>query len=188
MTAQHRDPTTSTPPGPAAPTAVALQRLTTEYVEVEDRLRIAGETTDGQTVVLWMTQRLMLRLVPALLKWLQPEDMQQHAQLARQEFAQDEARSRLAPQPAVSASAPIAHSRVDTVDVTLAPTWVQLTFHGDALHAPASLVMQAVPLRQWLGIVHQQFVRAQWPLHVWPAWMDGHRRGTAGDTLSPVLH
>ena len=39
-----------------------LQRFTTEYVEIEDRIRLAGETAPGHTVVLWLTQRLLARL------------------------------------------------------------------------------------------------------------------------------
>ena len=40
-----------------------LQRCTTEYVECEDRIRLAGELASGATVVLWLTQRLMNRLI-----------------------------------------------------------------------------------------------------------------------------
>lgn len=50
-----------------------LQRFTTEYVEIEDRIRLAGETAPGHTVVLWLTQRLLARLLPHLLQWLEQQ-------------------------------------------------------------------------------------------------------------------
>ena len=43
-----------------------LSRVTTVYVDVEDRFRLSGETQDGQVLVLWPTQRLLCRLVPHL--------------------------------------------------------------------------------------------------------------------------
>ena len=36
-----------------------LQRVTTAYLENEDRLRLTGELADGDTVVCWLTQRLL---------------------------------------------------------------------------------------------------------------------------------
>jgi hypothetical protein len=154
-----------------ADAALALRRLTTEYVESEDRLRIAAETSEGQTVVLWVTQRLMLRLVPALLNWLQPDKSEQTKQTAQHAFAQEEARARLARQPAVVVEDLQAQSRVDAVDLTLAATSIQLRWRGPDLPQPVAVVMEPLPLRQWLGIVHQQFAQAQWPMSVWPAWM-----------------
>ena len=47
-----------------------LQRITTEYNEPEDRIRLSGELAQGDTVVLWLTQRLLNRLVPHLTAWL----------------------------------------------------------------------------------------------------------------------
>ena len=47
-----------------------LHRLTTDYVEEEDRIRVSGASANGDTVVLWLTQRLLNRLVPHLTAWL----------------------------------------------------------------------------------------------------------------------
>ena len=43
-----------------------LQRCTTEYIATEDRLRLSGEIGTQSTVVLWLTQRLLNRLMPPL--------------------------------------------------------------------------------------------------------------------------
>lgn len=50
-----------------------LQRITTEYIDHEDRLRLAGEDAQGQTTVLWLTQRLLNRLIPHLCQWLEQQ-------------------------------------------------------------------------------------------------------------------
>ena len=47
-----------------------LCRVTSQYVDFEDRIRLTGELTDGQQVVLWLTRRLTERMVPHLVKWL----------------------------------------------------------------------------------------------------------------------
>ena len=48
----------------------AISRLTTDYVDAEDRLRLSGEVADSTPVAMWLTQRLALRVLPALLQWL----------------------------------------------------------------------------------------------------------------------
>ena len=52
----------------------ALQRITTEYDEHEDRLRLSGELSDGSSVLLWLTQRLLYRILPHLTQWLGQHD------------------------------------------------------------------------------------------------------------------
>ena len=52
---------------------IKLQRLTTEYIVIEDRIRISGETRDSGPVVMWLTNRLAMRAVPQLLRWLEDQ-------------------------------------------------------------------------------------------------------------------
>ena len=52
---------------------IKLQRLTTEYIVIEDRMRISGETRDAGPVVMWLTNRLAMRVVPQLLRWLEDQ-------------------------------------------------------------------------------------------------------------------
>ena len=47
-----------------------LQKVTVEYDENEDRIRLAGEGADGVRAVLWVSQRLLRRLVPVLVNWI----------------------------------------------------------------------------------------------------------------------
>ncbi len=170
-----------------------LQRITTEFIDSEDRIRLCGECAPQQTVVLWLTQRLLNRLVPHLLSWLAQQtgvsgglgaDMR--AELA-QSFAQQAAVATMEPQAPVRANATQQAWLVHSVDVTVNPQAVRLTFKGQPTPADqpdplmeACVSMQALPLRQWLSIVHEQCRRAGWVSasteasgHIWPEWIQG---------------
>lgn len=173
-----------------------LQRLTTEYSEAEDRIRLAGEDAQGQTVVLWLTQRLMNRLIPHLCQWLEEHSgfgtagssgttatgLARHADIGQgiaQSFAQQAAAAVLPPQPPVQATDPTTQALVQSVDVSTAQEAVMLRFKvqgqkaaNEQTETPAQVGMNAVALRQWLGIVYQQYLRATWPTRAWPQWME----------------
>lgn len=157
-----------------------LQRLTTEYVEIEDRIRVSGELAGGGTVVLWLTQRLLDRLVPHLTAWLVRQgaaasgipSVEAVHQDVVQGFAQQAARAQLPPAAPVRAASPQAAWRVDAVDITQGEDAVLLVFKGEG-GAQAVLHLAAQPLRQWLGIVFEQFLCGAWPTTAWPDWMGG---------------
>lgn len=173
----------------------ALQRITTEYIELEDRIRLTGELSTGDTVVLWLTQRLINRLVPHLTAWLDrqvtPASSIPSVQAAHQDivqgFAQQAARAQLAPAPPVRAAASQAGWRVEAVDIAHDVEAVVLAFKGEA-EVRATLTLAAQPLRQWLGVVYEQCVRGEWPTAAWPAWMEQGRTYSAPVTGSAVLH
>ncbi len=165
--------------------APELQRVTTEYVPVEDRIRISGETADGATIVLWLTQRLLNLLVPRLTGGLERADSNSDALL--QEFAQQAAEASLPPQPAVEATAPAASWRVDSVDILSGREGAALTFRSEDGGA-ARLSMATEHLRQWLGILRRQYGAAGWTDRIWPDWMDEASRPTARSPVSGPLH
>lgn len=165
--------------------APELQRVTTEYVPVEDRIRISGETADGATIVLWLTQRLLNLLVPRLTSGLERLDSASDALL--QEFAQQAAEASLPPQPAVEATAPTASWRVDSVDILSGAEGAALTFRSEDGGA-ARLSMATEHLRQWLGILRRQYGAAGWPDRIWPDWMDEASRPITGSPASGPLH
>lgn len=153
-----------------------LQRITTEYVEAEDRIRLLGEHTSRESVVIWLTQRLLTRLLPHLVNWLEQQTpvTSIHGALAVQAellqgFAQQAARAQLPEQAPVQPQVQSASWRALAVDISHTPETLSLTFRCDAQQA--TLIVAAQPLRQWLGIVHDQYRMAQWPLDVWPQWL-----------------
>lgn len=162
-----------------------LQRITTQYVATEDRLRLSGETAEGGTVVLWLTQRLMNLLAPQLTSWLERRDAAGGEAL--QEFVQQAAEAALTPLPPVRATTPEMDWCVVSVDINPGEDGVMLVLKSDGETRQASLPMQAEALRQWLGIVRNQYVVGAWPTTAWPAWMDETQAITAVRTPA-ALH
>ncbi|HWJ95023.1 MAG TPA: hypothetical protein VNT33_09890 [Telluria sp.] len=148
-----------------------LQRLTTQYVDLEDRVRLSGQDGDGRVQVLWLSQRLLNRLVPALCRMLERAAQGEHAALL-QGFEQEAARARQQPQEPVNPEAPVGDWLVAAVDVNKSADGFLLRFRGASEDQVASILLAEMPLRQWLAIVLDQYRRAEWPVGVWPDWMD----------------
>ena len=155
----------------------SLQRITTEYRETEDRIRLAGEARgsegarSGPAVALWLTQRLLNRLIPHLCQWLEQREPALPRGEVLQTFAQQVATAALEPQPAVQVSAQHAEILVHSVDVKRSSNRITLVFRGADGAAVAELSTGSVSLRQWLHILSAQYRKAQWPLTTWPAWL-----------------
>lgn len=179
-----------------------LERITTAYIDSEDRIRLCGETAPNQAVVLWLTQRLLNRLVPHLLTWLEQQtgvsggigaDVRADVMHS---FAQQAAMSSLRRQAPVQAHAARQTWLVHAVDVTVNAHTVRLTFRGSAsahkgANLEAAVSMQSIPLRQWLSILHEQCRRAGWASPeaagaVWPAWLQAGQRDA--DSRVATLH
>jgi hypothetical protein len=120
-----------------------LQRLTTQFVDTEDRIRLSGDDAQGEVKVLWLTQRLLGRLVPLLCQQLSP-DNDSHAEILSS-FKQEAAQAQVA-------------------------QGLRLAFYAG--EEVAAIVMPELPMRQWLAILRDQFRVAGWPEHAWPAWTD----------------
>lgn len=160
-----------------------MERITTEYIEAEDRIRLAGEA-GAKTVVLWLTQRLLNRLIPHLCQWLDQRVGATPLTEVRQEFAQQKARAELAPQPPVKADADTQGVLIHSVDLKTANAGMGLQFKDVDGNVVASLQLQPRALRQWLNIVFDQYRKAQWPAEVWPGWMEVARPQAAPGAMA----
>lgn len=187
-----------------------LQRITSIYSDVEDRFRITGEVSAESTRCLWLTQRLLLRLVPHILEWLNEiaraegkGDLGQ-AELM-QDFAQQAAKARLEPQAAVPVpTMPDPNAAIDTtpgaatagqqeaiwlvkeVDLSKSTNGIlTLTFKHESANG-VQLAMAPIELRQWLIILHSQWLQAGWPAAIWPEWVDTSPK--ASDQAVKELH
>lgn len=151
----------------------ALQKITTTYSDLEDRLCVAGADGAGEAVVLWLTRRLADRLVRQFVAWLEEEDGGALAALApelHQSWAQEAAARRLEPSAPVRAGQDAPALLVVSVDLTRDRGRYLLAFRTAAGDAP-SITFSNTELRQWLGIVHHLYQAASWPQDPWPAWM-----------------
>lgn len=164
----------------------SLQRITTRYIPAEDRFRLSGQTPGGDTVVLWLTQRLLTRLLPNLLQWIEGKQGDSPQAEAVQSFKQAAARASLEPQPPVRVGNEQAAWLVTEVGLQVGPDGVRLTFKGQG-HRLATVTLVAQALRQWLNILHDTWRGAGWPLTVWPQWMLDAAPLT-GRRQAPVVH
>ncbi len=150
-----------------------LQRITTQFVPAEDRIRLAGEGVGGNAQVLWLTRRLADRLMPVLLCWLEERMPAQDAWQAglMQSFAQQQAASAaLMPQVPVCGDALSASWLVVEMDIVRGVNQLELRCKG-AMGEQASFVLESQSLRQWLSIIHEAYRQAEWPLAVWSQWL-----------------
>lgn len=174
----------------------AISRLTTDYVDTEDRLRLSGHVADAPPVVMWLTQRLALRVLPALLRWLdiqagvasgQGRAARSTAPEAQKQvvhsFAQEAALAELTPLERVEAAASVGWL-IQSVDLAPGEQRIALVFKA-ADGRSAGVGVTAQELRQWLAIVRGAWLNAGWPEAPWPEWMKGEAR-PAGRQL--VLH
>ena len=82
-----------------------------------------------------------------------------------------------------------AHAALDGIsfDIAQGEDSLALTFKGEA-GEPVLLTLSAQPLRQWLGIVYEQYRKAEWPTGVWPAWVEDAQVSAEASLRSVVLH
>lgn len=169
----------------------ALQRFTTQYSEIEDRIHIAGETGPDQQAALWLTPRVLNRMVPVLTQCLEKQSGSEIRGEVLQSMAQHAARVALDPQAPVQRKADTKSWLVHTVNMTPVEQGMLLTFRGDANNGEAlaaSLTLQGRQLRQWLNILYDQSRKAEWPLAAWPAWIRDAQEHKATPPLEVVLH
>jgi hypothetical protein len=150
---------------------VDLQRLTIHYIDNEDRIRLAGAAEAGATHVLWLTQRLLNRLVPSVVGWLEARDKERPRQLSIMSFEQEIARAALTPQAPVDAPPTAPGQLIVSVNIAAGPDAVRLVFLFNDLSEPAVFTLSSQALRQALGILYDEAKRAGWSLDVWPAWI-----------------
>lgn len=161
-----------------------LTRITTEYDQTEDRFCLRGSTESGDTLSLWLSQRLLIRIVLHLTQWLESDpatEMQapvtsEQARQQLQSFEQQAAQAELVPeQPVIAEESSDAATSwlVQEVDIQRNEhVAVGLAFKNP-VGEHATLQMSAQQLRQWLGIVHRLWQTAEWPMTVWPVWVSG---------------
>lgn len=168
-----------------------LTRLTTRFVEEEDRFLISADSDVG-VVNLWLTQRLLRRLLPHLIAWVgkdSPEylaDMATPAETRMQDGALENidsdadeksrhhVKSQLIaqhrkPVPRVEADKAVQSCLVTSLQLQPRENVLQLVFKLPA-QDEAILLLQEEHARLWLGALYKHWQQAQWP-DIWPEWM-----------------
>ena len=158
-----------------------IQKVTTEFVESEDRFSLSVESQIGSNLIFWLTQRLLARIVRHCIDWLDKKspEMPQAVSGARgsigvQNLVQHSAQQKLSKVEAVRTDKNSRGFLVEQVDFTAGEKGITLTFNEEG--STYVLNLDAEQLRQWLGIVFALWRRAEWPDSVWPTWV-----GTSND-------
>jgi hypothetical protein len=150
---------------------VMLKKVTLQYIEIEDRIRMSADLDGEEPTVFWLTQRLCRRLVQTLSGHIEhsaPQSLlvdkglmlsvQQHDAGWRQTFSEPVRIGRL--------SRSVLPEKVDLICPAGGAAIIFPLYEGE----PARLQMNMLELRQWLAVVYRQFQIADWPMEVWPHW------------------
>ena len=164
----------------------ALRRITTRYVPAEDRIRLSGEIDDGETVAIWLTLRLLQRLVPKLLARLESRSVSSAHHELLQEFAQARAVADQVPVPPVMPAPVEAAWLASGVVLEVSGNDLLLTFSEDG-GREALVMLSPSALRQWLSIVYRAYRKAAWPLDIWPGWIAGATDSMV-ESKVPLVH
>lgn len=150
---------------------VKLKKVTMQYIEIEDRIRMLADLDGDERAVFWLTQRLCKRLIPKLVHHLEhsaPDSLlvekglmlsvQQHDAGWQQKYSEPVRSSGL--------SRSVLPERVDL----LCPAGGAAIIFPLAEGKPARLQMTMLELRQWMAVVYRLFKVAGWSMEVWPQW------------------
>lgn len=179
-----------------------LTRVTVHYVPQEDRMRLSARTADQRVVALWLTQRLLSRLLVRLFPLLLPPPGPGEVGAARaacatcvtraasvqsqlQAMAQDAAQ--LEHQPVAPVAPPETGWLVEQVTLGVELRRVRLGWCA-ARGEVAWMSLTPEALRQWLNILCATWQEASWPLALWPTWMLQDRASAPGPQGRPVMH
>ena len=156
----------------------SLKRITTEYIELEDRVRLAGLTGDDQTVSIWLTMRLLKRLINHCLNLLDtntPElktapTQSEQSRENMKNFLQQSAEQQIVEEKEVKVTDNSPNYLVVEIDVKNSNNGIVLIFKGK-FRPDYAVHLNNQQLRQWLGMLHMIWQKAEWPNLVWPDWM-----------------
>ena len=144
--------------------------VTTDYNQNEDRISLTCVLNDDSKVVVWLSQRMLRRFVPALLHKVENElklGVQSHSSI--QSLTDRMAHKKQSAVQTVHTVTSVVSWVMVSVDISNMPQGVRLTFKGQNSElVPWSL--SYVHLRQWLDILYRCCVKSEWPLDVWKEW------------------
>ena len=143
-----------------------VKRMSSVYVAVQDRFRLAAEMEDGSVQALWLTQRMLrLALAPLGTHFVKTQSPSAERK-ARRSYSELIHKVSGKAGPPI-ATLPVANEwLVETVDLKFGPP-MQFVFRGESGRY-ITMQMDPLHLRKWLGILHRKSMKAGWPESLWP--------------------
>lgn len=140
-------------------------KATVAYEEREDRIKVLGKSMEGGTVVLWLTQRLLGKLIPhlagRLLDAISDDDFRSL------EAINGRGAAKLDP---VEEDRLVSTLVVDAVDITDSESLTIVQFRDETSNAglPAvRLALNAAQLSSWLEALRACYHKASWSQDCW---------------------
>ena len=148
---------------------------------MEDRIVMDSSDKNQKVERLWLSRRLLDRLIPSLADQLEvclsnkiPTELEQS--LAQEKAEMDKQKSE-----AVKIKIKNPSWLVTSIQIRRNEHNFQLVFLGESTNQPNSLKNQATfdlaitNLRQWLNAVHKIYLKAEWETKAFPPWLNENR-------------
>ena len=159
-----------------------IQRITTRFDEQEDRFRLDALLSESDTISFWLTQRLLIRIIQHCLKTAREQsgDAFESQQLNQtnhnhspEKYAKESAQEGPDVKEIVSVKSDTPSFVIQEVDINSGPAGVVLIFKETKYSY--SLALDHSQLRQWLQIIYNLWLEAEWLISVWPDWISQAR-------------
>lgn len=167
----------------------SVTRFTTKYVAGQDRMCLSLEDENGAIRNIWLTQRLLVRLLPRLLAPLEKtadNSTPPHVvarQVAEQSFSQQAAVQAMQQQTPVSeaskSQAQYPPFLAWGADIKMENNILFVHFKSEDGSLTQALRFTVPALRQWLSVVHSQFTVAEWTASFWPRWINSKNKDSS---------
>ena len=150
----------------------SLKKVTSEFIETEDRIRLNALTTEDKAVAFWMTQRLLTRLVAHLSEKIEMDSPQlgnapKGEGINNSDRDIEANRESFVPEPAVKIEKNIKSILITEVDIKFGKSDLTLVLKSGKKSC-ASISFSLSELKQWLEILYTLWHRASWPISLWP--------------------
>lgn len=154
-----------------------IKTITTEYVLDEDRIRLSVADSNDNKRTLWLTRRLSERVIPACLSRLPHTPGSADEVSSAQVYAQLEARLYKKPAPNVLPNKDQPELLITQVQMNHSDNGTYTLSFNHPQGESAVLVLSAQEMRQWLEVLKLAFVKGEWRMDIWPAWLTEARQG-----------
>lgn len=162
--------------------AITLQKITVTYSPEEDRLRLTADAGNEQTVVYWITRRMLGVLLTPMFKWLEQSAeksaekgssndqlISERSREARLAMAQSSAQAKMQAETPVDAQPDSQEHLLTSVDVKTEAARFFVLFPLSE-QQKGLIPFEQESLLQWLDIIHRIVGHASWQLPQWPRW------------------
>jgi hypothetical protein len=163
-----------------------IQKVTLHYDFHQDRICFTVQNANAQVMLVWMTQRFANNLVKVLADMLDSHTKSSATGKAVSATGQPvtdiHVWEQLAAQKQLKLDTPVKSEQAqrailpDQIDVsyTQNDNAVYTLVFKQKQEGIASLQLNSVQLRQWLGIFYQMYEQAHWSTQVWPDWFSSN--------------